>query len=83
MMIKHSLVKDEASVKEVILYVQTSSKREAVVNKILFEYRQYKDVLKKFEEGLSLSNYLENDYEIILKDVSKFRIGLIYNMSEK
>ena len=53
------------------------------MNKILFEYRQYKNVLKEFKKELSLLNYLENDYEIIVKDVSKFKIKLIYNMSEK
>ena len=53
------------------------------MNKISFEYRQYKNVLKKLKRELSLSNYLENDYEIILKDVNKLKIEFIYNISEK
>ena len=53
------------------------------MNKISFEYRQYINVLKEFERGLSLSNHLENDHEIILKNVSKFRIEFIYNINEK
>ena len=53
------------------------------MNKISFEYRQYKDVLKKPEKELSLLDYLKNDHEIILKDVNKFKIEFIYNMSEK
>ena len=53
------------------------------MNKISFKYQQYKNVLKKFKKELLLSNHLENDYEIILKNVNKFKIELIYNMNEK
>ena len=53
------------------------------MNKISFEYRQYKDVLKKSKKELSLSDHSKNDHEIILKDVNKFKIELIYNMNEK
>ena len=53
------------------------------MNKISFEYRQYKNVLKEFKRELLLSNYLKNDYEIILKDVNKLKIEFIYNMNDK
>ena len=53
------------------------------MNKISFEYRQYKDVLKKSKKELSLLNHLKNDHEIILKDVNKLKIEFIYNISEK
>ena len=39
MMIKHNLIENEVSIKEVILYVRTNPKREIIVNKISFEYR--------------------------------------------
>ena len=52
------------------------------MNKISFEYRQYKNILKKLERGLSLSDYLKNDYKIILKNVSKLKIEFIYNINE-
>lgn len=32
---------------------------------MLFEYRQYKNILKKFKRELSLLNYLKNNQEII------------------
>ena len=53
------------------------------MNKISFEYRQYKNILKKSDEGLSLSNYSKNDYEIILKNVNKLKIKSIYNINDK
>ena len=53
------------------------------MNKILFEYQQYKNVLKKFEKRLSLLYHLKNNYEIILKDVNKLKIKLIYNINKK
>ena len=81
--VKNSLIKNQASAEKIILYVQINSKTKAVVNKISFEYRQYKDVLKKSEKELSLSNYSENDHKIILKDVNKFKIEFIYNINKK
>ena len=83
MIIKHNLIKNETSIKEIISHIRTNLRKKIVVNKISFEYRQYKDVLKKSEKRLSLSNHSKNDHEIILKDVNKLRIESIYNMSEK
>ena len=83
MKIKHNIIEDQVSLKKVILYIRTSLKKKIIVNKISFEYRQYKNVLKKLEKELLLSNHSKNDYEIILKNINKFKIELIYNMSEK
>ena len=83
MKIKNNLIENQVLIKKVILYVRISLKKKVIVNKISFEYRQYKNVLKEFKKRLSLLNYLENDHEIILKDVNKLKIKLIYNMSEK
>ena len=74
--IKNNLIKNQILIKKIILYIRTNSKTETIVNKILFEYQQYKNILKKSEKGLSLSNHLKNDYEIILKDVNKFKLTL-------
>ena len=81
--IKHNLIKDEISTKKVISHIRTSSRKKTIVNKILFEYRQYKNVLKKFKKRLSLSNHSKNDHEIILKNVNKLKIKSIYNINEK
>ena len=78
---KHNLIEDEVF-KEIISHIRTNSKKETIVNKISFKYRQYKDILKESEKGLSLLNHLENHYEIILKDVSKLKIESIYNINE-
>ena len=81
--IKNNLIENQVLIKKIILYIRINSKTKTIVNKISFEYRQYKNVLKKSERELSLSNYSENDYEIILKNVNKFRIEFIYNINEK
>ena len=83
MKIKNSLIEDQILTEKIISYVRINLKTKVVVNKISFEYRQYKDILKKSEKKLSLLDHLENDHEIILKDVNKFKTKLIYNMSEK
>ena len=81
--IKHNLIENEAFAEKIISYVRISSKKKTIVNKISFEYRQYKNILKEFERGLSLLNYLKNDYKIILKNVNRLKTESIYNINEK
>ena len=83
MKIKNNLIKNQVLIKKIISHVRISSKTKTIVNKISFEYRQYKNVLKKLKKELSLSNHSKNDHEIILKDVNKLKIELIYNISDK
>ena len=83
MKVKNNLIKNQISTEKIILYIRINLKTETIVNKISFKYRQYKNILKELKKELSLSNYLKNDYEIILKNVNKFKIEFIYNISEK
>ena len=73
---------EKEALEEAISHIQKSLKTKITVIKILIEYRQYKLVLKKFEEGLLLSQYSENDYEIILKNNSKLKTNSIYSISD-
>ena len=65
MKIKNNLIKNQISTEKIILYIRINSKTKTIVNKISFEYRQYKNILKKFEKELSLLNHLKNDHQII------------------
>ena len=81
--IKHSLIKNQVLVEKIISHIRINLETKAIVNKISFKYQQYKDVLKKSKKELLLSNHSENDYEIILKNVNKFKIELIYNINNE
>ena len=83
MKIKNNLIENQVSTEKFISHIRINLKTKTIVNKISFEYRQYKNILKKPKKELSLSDYSKNDHEIILKDVNKLKIESIYNMSEK
>ena len=83
MKIKHNLIKNQTLIKKIISHIRINSKTKTIVNKISFKYRQYKNVLKKSKKELSLLNYSKNDYKIILKNINKFKIELIYNINKK
>ena len=83
MKIKYNLIKNEAFAEEITSHIRINSKKKIIVNKISFEYRQYKNILKEPKKELSLLNYSKNDYEIILKDINRLKIKSIYNINEK
>ena len=60
----------------------TSYKKLAAINTLSSEYRKYSKILKEFEGGLSLLKHLEDDYEIVLNESEKLKIGSIYAINE-
>ena len=56
----------------------TNYKKLATINTLLSKYRKYNKILKELEEGLLLLKYLEDDYKIVLNELKKLKIDLIY-----
>ena len=60
----------------------TSYKELAAIDTLSPKYRKYNKILKELEGGLSLSKHLKDDYKIILNELEKLKIDLIYIINE-
>ena len=60
----------------------TSYKKLMTINTLSSKYKKYSKIFKELEEGLSLLKHLEDDYEIVLNEPEKLKIGLIYVINE-
>ena len=59
-----------------------SYKKLATINTLSPKYKKYNKILKEFEEDLSLSKHLKDDYKIVLNELEKLKIDLIYVINE-
>lgn len=74
--------KKEDERESLIRFNTISYKKLTTINTLSSKYKKYSIIFKEFKEDLLLLKHLKDDYKIILNELEKLKIELIYIINE-